>query len=172
LRTILAQRHIDRIRQNRRWESIEPENDGEQKNLPQQTVPTPSIDPEKNRYLQRFVLALSDCLEQMDPASRKRLELYYAREKKLAEIGRMLGEHESSVSRNLDRARQQLRAKVEECLRTGCHSANSSRKLPKMSEAEIDLCFQYASEDVPIDFRQLFPEKPTDQGRTKQKESP
>jgi RNA polymerase sigma-70 factor len=161
LRTVLAQRHIDHIRQSRRWESIEPENDGEQKLFPEQIVSTPSLDPHRNKYLQRFLLALQDCLGELSASDRKRLELYYAREKTLAEIGRILGEHESSVSRHLDRARRDLREKVEQCLRTGCRSSDA-RRLTPMSEAEIDLCFQYAGEDTPIDFRQIFPEETPD----------
>jgi RNA polymerase sigma-70 factor len=171
LRTILAQRHIDRIRQSRRWESIEPENDGEQKLFPEQIVSTPSLDPNRNAYLQRFLFALQDCLAELNPGDRKRLELYYAREKTLAEIGRIVGEHESSVSRHLERARRELREKVEQCLRTGCSPADSKR-LPPMSEAEIDLCFQYASEDAPIDFRQIFPEKAPGKTPVGRKESP
>ena len=40
-----------------------------------------------------------------------------------------------------------------------------------MSDAEIGLCFQYAAEDSPIDFRQMFPEKPAKRGETARKES-
>jgi RNA polymerase sigma factor (sigma-70 family) len=172
LRTIVAQRHIDCIRQSRRWESFELENDGEQKSFPQQIVSTSGLDPDRNRYLQRFLLALSDCLEQLADSDRKRLEFYYAREKTLAEIGRLLGEHESSASRHLERVRRELRARVEECLRTGYQPAPSSPRLPQMSEAEIDLCFQYAAEDVPIDFRQIFPEKTPSKSQAGRKESP
>jgi RNA polymerase sigma-70 factor len=171
LRTILAQRHIDRLRQSRRWESIEPENDGEEKLLPVETGSVPSIDPHRDRYLQQFLLALQDCLAALEPGDRRRLELYYAREKTLAEIGRLLGEHESSVSRHLDRARRELRAKVEEYLRTGCHHGDSLRRSSPMSEAQIDLCFQYASEDSPIDFRKIFPEKNSSSTRAGRKES-
>jgi IS30 family transposase len=95
------------------------------------------------------------------PADRERLELYYAREKTLAEIGRKLGEHESSVSRHLERIRRQLRSSIEEKLRCP----------PALSEAEIRLCFQYAAEDSPIDFRQIFPEKPAPTSGASRKES-
>jgi hypothetical protein len=67
---------------------------------------------------------------------------------KLAEIGRQLGEHESSVSRNLERIRRELRALAEQHLRDAF----------SLSDAEILQCFEYAAEDVPIDFRQLFPD--------------
>ncbi|MGB9436161.1 MAG: RNA polymerase sigma factor, partial [Candidatus Acidiferrum sp.] len=159
LRTILAQRHIDRIRQSRRWESLEREDGAEEKSLPAQKVTTPAFDPHRSQYLRRFLLALNDSLSALDPTDRRRLEFYYARQKTLAEIGRLLGEHESTASRHLERVRRELRAKVEECLRRGQHASDPLRSLPPLSNAEIALCFEYAAEDSPIDFRQMFPEK-------------
>lgn len=171
LRTILAQRHIDRIRQSRRWESLEREDGEEEKPLPAQIAQSPSLDPHRGKYLRRFLLALSGCLNLLDTVERKRLELYYARNKTLAEIGRSLGEHESSVSRHLERTRRELRAQVEQCLRTGCYPGDPVRNLSPMTDAEIALCFQYAAEDAPIDFRQMFPEKPAATGEFGRKES-
>lgn len=171
LRAVLAQRHIDRLRQSRRWESIEREDGEGEKPLSTQDIPIPSPDPHRSRYLRRFLFALMECLGALDPGERKRLELYYAREKTLAEVGRLLGEHESSVSRNLERTRQGLRAKVEECLRTGIPAGDRLKDLSPMSDAEIALCFQYAAEDAPIDFRQIFPEKPSSRSETGRKES-
>jgi RNA polymerase sigma-70 factor (ECF subfamily) len=149
LRAILAQRHIDRLRESRRWESFDQGDGEEPKPLPEYHVATPSLDPHRERYLQRFVAAMQHSLASLDRSDRQRLELYYARRKTLAEIGRQIGEHESSVSRNLERIRHELRARIEEHL----HGE------PALSEAEIALCFQYAAEDAPIDFRNLFPEK-------------
>jgi RNA polymerase sigma factor (sigma-70 family) len=172
LRTILAQRHIDCIRKNRRWESF-PQLDGEQEKLPpSQVVSKPALDPHRSRYLKCFLLALSDCLDSLNATDRERLELYYARDKTLAEIGRLLGEHESSVSRHLERIRRELRAKVEECLRSGPRNGDPSQMFTPLSDAEIALCFQYATEDSPIDFRQIFPEKTSSRGQTGRKESP
>ena len=150
LRTVLAQRHVDHIRAHRRLESIDGE-DGEKRELPLERVPTPLIDPHRAHYLSCFTTALETCVGQLDAGDRERLELYYARQMKLAEIGRKLGEHESSVSRNLERIRRELREMTEQCLR----SAYSLR------EAEIQQCFAYAAEDVPIDFRQMFPDGKT-----------
>jgi RNA polymerase sigma factor (sigma-70 family) len=158
LRAILAQRHIDRIRQARRFESIEQEDGPQPKALPSQIVSTPSLDPHRADYLRRFRFVLTECLGALEPVDRQRLELYYARQKTLAEIGRLNGEHESSVSRHLERIRCELRANVEKCLRAGGPTNNPSGDLAPMSDAEIALCFQYAAEDVPIDFRQIFPE--------------
>jgi RNA polymerase sigma factor (sigma-70 family) len=150
LRAILAQRYVDRLRQSRRWEQLEPQEERHgHRQSPQPGNAQPAADPHRDRYVARFVAALHQTVALLGADDRERLELYYAREKTLAEIGRALGEHESSVSRNLERIRRQVRSSVEENLRCP----------PALSEAEIALCFQYAAEDSPIDFRQIFPEK-------------
>jgi len=161
LRTILAQRYVDRLRQGRRWEPLETEEQERHGYSPQPGSPEPVRDPHRDRYLARFVAALHQALALLAPADRERLEFYYAREKTLAEIGRTLGEHESSVSRNLERIRRQIRSAIEEILRCP----------PALSEAEIALSFQYAAEDSPIDFRQIFPEKTVRKGGESGKES-
>jgi RNA polymerase sigma-70 factor len=169
LRTILAQRHIDRIRQSRRFEPLERE-DGGGTVIDEKAV-TPERDPHLDEYLQRFMAALAACLELLDGRDRKRLELYYAREKTLAEIGRLLSEHESSVSRNLERVRRELRGKVEEQLRTAQYVDARGCTEPPMSDAQIAQCLQYAAEGAPIDFRKLFPEQPRGSSITGRKES-
>lgn len=151
LRAILAQRHVDRIRATQRFEPLEGE-DGEAKGATtraRQTGPpeTPA-DPDRQKYLLRFTEGLHHTIAELSRVDRLRLELYYAREQTLAEIGKKLGEHESSVSRALERIRKQIRSGVEKFLKGE----------PGMSEAEISLCFEYAAEDAPIDFRSLFPE--------------
>ena len=148
LRTVLAQRHVDYIRSQRRMESLDAE-DGEKPVLPPERLQQqPLQDPHRAHYLSCFTAALQHCLKLLLPGDRERLELYYVRQLKLAEIGRQLGEHESSVSRNLERIRQELRALAEQHL----HDAFS------LSDAEIQQCFEYAAVDAPIDFRQLFPD--------------
>jgi RNA polymerase sigma factor (sigma-70 family) len=152
LRTILAQRHIDRWREARKWQSIDGEDLEQNRSiLKDEKSAKPNLDPHRDRYVGLFVTALESCLAQLTKENRLRLELYYAREMTLAEIGRTLGEHESSVSRNLDRVRKELRVAVEDHLR--------SRQA--LSDAETLLCVQYAAQDAPIDFRKLFPEKVT-----------
>jgi len=175
LRSILAQRHIDCLRQSRRWESFEKieKEDGENgKVLHTQKPSVPALDPHRDRYLQCFVLALSDSLASFEAAGRRRLELYYARDKTLAEIGLLLGEHESSASRHLERVRHELRAKVENCLRTGLLAGDAQPKFAPLSDAEIVLCFQYAAEDAPIDFRKIFPDPSPSRAENRRKGSP
>ena len=151
LRTILAQRHVDCIRERRRWTSLEGDNGDEKKSLPADRIGNPVLDPHRERYVSRFVAALESSLATLPGNDWQRLELYYSRQQTLAEIGKKLGEHESSVSRNLERIRRELRGSIETLLKAP----------PTLSEAEIVLCFQYAAEDSPIDFRKLFPSKET-----------
>ncbi len=70
-----------------------------------------------------------------------------------------------SVSRNLERIRRELRECVEETLRQDVprgeamgHDAEANRAAERgLSDAQIALCFEYATEDAPIDFNLLFP---------------
>jgi RNA polymerase sigma-70 factor len=160
LRAILAQRHVDKIRESKRWETLE---DGDGKE-PAALLPDPNshvvADPHRGTYAARFSEALNACLAELEARDRKRLELYYAREETLAEIGREFGEHESSVSRNLERIRRELRTKTE----------NYLQRVYSMSDAQVALCLQYAAEDALIDFRQLFPEKKSRETRSSRRE--
>ncbi len=163
LRAILAQRHIDSIRAGRRFEKLGEEEaaDGPMKTpLGQQILPA---DPHRERYVASFTRALQEALARLEPAEKERLRLYYAEEMTLAEIGRLLGEHESSVSRHLERVRRDLRRDVEDILRRGFVAANGSMADPGLSEAEIALCFEYSAEDTPIDLDKLLP-RPKSQG--------
>lgn len=159
LRTVLAQRHVDYIRSRRRIESLDAE-DGEKLVLVPERVHQPLRDPHRAHYLSCFSSALEHCLKLLHAGDRERLELYYVRQMKLAEIGRQLGEHESSVSRNLERIRQELRRLAERHLRDAF----------SLSDAQIQQCFEYAAEDVPIDFRQLFPDAKLGDSRANRKE--
>src|SRR6266853_1374425 len=157
LRAILAQRHIDSIRAGRRFEELAADETGDTRQsmpLGPETLPG---DPHRERYVASFTRALQTALERLEPREKERLRLYYAEEKTLAEIGRLLGEHESSVSRHLDRVRRDLRQAVEDILRQGICAANGSAVQPGLSDAEIALCFEYSAGDTPIDLDKLLP---------------
>jgi RNA polymerase sigma factor (sigma-70 family) len=156
LRAVLARRHIDGIRAGRRFESLDGD---ESKNSAAQKLPrvsTPLADPHRERYIALFVRALQAALASLDPRDERRLRLYYAEEQTLAQIGKQLGEHESSVSRNLDRIRLALRRTVEETLRNGCPAVNGFAAEPGLSDAQISLCFEYASADASFDLENLL----------------
>lgn len=155
LRAVLAQRHLDAIRSTRRFVDIEGEAQSERP-IPQLIADAPPPDPHRQRYLALFRRALETAIAGLDSRDAQRLRSYYLEDQTLAAIGRALGEHESSVSRNLDRIRRLLRQKVESLLRAGFSLANGSAAAPGLGDAEITLCFQYAAEDAPINLDALF----------------
>ena len=156
LRAVLAQRHIDKIRAGRRFVELGDEDGSDGTKLRVAAPILQAADPHRERYLLMFTGALQTALENLNARDVERLRMYYAEEKKLAEIGRALGEHESSVSRHLEKVRQDLRHAVEEILRSGSGVINGEAKAGGLSEAEIALCFEYAAEDAPIDLDKLF----------------
>jgi RNA polymerase sigma factor (sigma-70 family) len=164
LRAVLAQRHIDAIRANRRLTDLaDDESDSgrfERRLAKDSTASTREQsppDPHRRRYVTLFTRTLQVALGLLDPNDRERLRLYYAEAQTLAQIGRKLGEHESSVSRNLDRIRRQLRSEVETALRDPRVATNGANPEPGLSEEQIAQCFEYAAEDAPIDLDQLLP---------------
>ena len=156
LRAVLAQRHVDKIRAGRKFEELEDEDGGESAKLPDAASVLQVADPHRARYLLKFTKALQTALENLDARDVARLRMYYAEQKKLAEIGRGLGEHESSVSRHLEKVRRDVRRAVEEILRGGSEAVNGDGRSGGMSDAEIALCFEYGAEDAPIDLDKLF----------------
>ena len=158
LRAVLAQRHVDKIRAGRRFEELNEEQtqegDSAASSRPTDLSIVEAGDPHREKYLALFTRALEMALKNLASEDSRRLRMYYAEEKKLAEIGRAFGEHESSASRHLEKARHDLRQAVEEILRTGSGLMDGASK--GLSEAQISLCFEYASQDAPIDLDKLF----------------
>jgi RNA polymerase sigma-70 factor len=171
LRAVLAQRHIDAIRAGRRFDELGEDDTGDGRPKTSLGPPMQPGDPHRERYVASFTRALQAALEGLEPRERERLRLYYAEEKTLAEIGRLLGEHESSVSRHLDRVRCDLRQSVENLLRQGIAAANGSASQPGLSDAEIALCFEYSAGDNPIDLEKLLP-RPKSPGPAAGKRTP
>jgi RNA polymerase sigma factor (sigma-70 family) len=156
LRAVLAQRHIDRIRAGRKFEELEDKDRGDGAKLGVAARVLQVADPHRARYLLRFTNALQTALANLDARDVELLRMYYAEQKKLVEIGRTLGEHESSVSRHLEKVRQEVRRAVEEILRGGSEAVNGDGRAGGMSDAEIALCFEYGGEDAPIDLDKLL----------------
>jgi RNA polymerase sigma-70 factor (ECF subfamily) len=151
LRTILAQRHVDLLRT--KWRSIPLETDDEGKGTvrgPTRLADTRHPQPDRERYLALVDQALSTALSGLAPRERMILACYYVDQSTLAEIGRALGEHESTVSRQLDRIRRMLRENVTESLLRGQGSEAG------LDEAQIDLAFEYVLEDWPFDLSQAL----------------
>jgi RNA polymerase sigma-70 factor len=171
LRAVLAQRHIDSIRAGRRFEELGEDDTGDGQPMTLLGPPMQPGDPHRERYVASFTRALQTALEALEPREKERLRLYYAEEKTLAEIGRLLGEHESSVSRHLEHVRRDLRQAVETLLRQGIAAENGSAAQPGLSDAEIALCFEYCAGDNPIDLEKLLP-RPKSPGPAAGKRTP
>jgi RNA polymerase sigma-70 factor (ECF subfamily) len=141
LRAVLAQRHVDRIRAQRRIDPLPDENDE------QAAAASPPPDPDRRRLLATIKKALAAVLSALSARDRLRLSCYYAQEMTLAEVGRVTGEHEATVSRQLTRTRRAIRANLE------CHLRDQAR----LSDAEITQGFQYAMENAgPIDLTEIL----------------
>ena len=132
LRAVLAQRHVDRIRATRR---LEPLPDAELERPSEQTVA--DVDPGQSRRQAILQDALSAALAALAPRDRLRLACYYHRQLTLAATGRILNEHEATVSRQLARTRRALRGAIERNM----HRAG-------LSPAEIADAFAIAAADA------------------------
>src|SRR5258706_8455352 len=112
LRAVLAQRHVDRLRAGRRLEPLP----GEDTPI---ALASPSLppDPDRSRFLGLIRHALETAVSRLDARDRLRLACYYAQAMTLAQIGRLLREHEATVSRHLTSTRRTIREGVERQLR-------------------------------------------------------
>jgi RNA polymerase sigma-70 factor, ECF subfamily len=132
LRAVLAQRHVDRIRSGRRFEPLPDEEPAP----PARVEERPQL--RLSGYIKLMRRAVTAAVSRLAAKDRLRLGYYYAEDLTLAQIGRALGEHEATVSRNLAKARREIRADVERHLRDEEH----------MNASQIDECFAAVVEDV------------------------
>jgi len=141
LRAVLAQRHVDRFRASRRFEALPDE--------ASLKAPDPDAAAEADRPLSLDLIrrALSRAVSRLTSRDRLRLACYYAQDLTLAQIGRLMGEHEATSSRHLARTRSVLRQNVEHQLK---HESG-------LSDADVRRCFASVSDDAgPMDLRQLL----------------
>lgn len=141
LRAILAQRHVDQFRRTRRMDSLDDNGDESSRPLARVTATNSTPDPEREKYLSVLQAVLLAALDALAPRERSRLAYYYVNDLTLVQIGKLLGEHEATVSRKLDRTRNDLRQHVEKVL----------REEKKLTDAQLRLCFEYAREEWPFD---------------------
>jgi RNA polymerase sigma factor (sigma-70 family) len=132
LRAVLSQRHVDRVRSGRRLAPLDDEDV-----MPASVVRAAPPDPDAPRFVALITQALLVCLANLSDRDRLRLGCYYREDLTLAQTGRLLGEHEATVSRQLARTRKALRADLERYLRQE-HGLN---------EAQIAECFASTIED-------------------------
>jgi RNA polymerase sigma-70 factor, ECF subfamily len=136
LRAVLAQRVVDAARVGRRLEPLP--DDDRPIGITRASLP----DPDRARYAALMCLALQAALSSLAARDRLRLGCYYAQELTLAETGRLLKEHEATVSRQLAKTRRVLREQIQRYL----------RQEGKLNPDQITRCFEYVVEDTgPLD---------------------
>ena len=167
LRAVLAQRYIDVLRQEQRLEGFEEDEGFETAAAPRQKPDWEPADPDRARYLRLLARALKQAISSLDLLDRTRLISYYLKDLTLAEIGKALNEHEATVSRKLERVRQELKEKVIAILKSGSAAKTGSHPQPGLDDAQIELCFTYATEAWPFDLSHLLEAIPPSLGASK-----
>jgi RNA polymerase sigma factor (sigma-70 family) len=146
LRAVLCQRFVDRVRAQRRLEPLPGEDDGLHH-------PAEPADPNRGRYVELVTQALGRAVGQLSSKDRLRLSCYYVQELTLAEIGRLLKEHEATVSRQLARTRRAVRSAVEREL----------RETAGLTEAQVAECVaSVAADPGALDLQPLLVGSPGD----------
>ena len=140
LRAVLAQRHVDRMRENQRMHSLTNDDGTESEPAVDRTD-----DPERPRFNAAMRDALTAAIANLAPRDRLRLVSYYVHDLTLAQIGKQLGEHEATVSRQLARCRRDLRGGIEDHMRK--HG---------LDDRTIRECFESVIDDVgALDLKEL-----------------
>jgi len=144
MRAVLAQRHVDYIRSQSRLAPLDDHAD---------QAATTSDDHgnesgDRARYVAMLGKALDDALTALAPRDRMRMAYYYRHDLSLKEIGRVMDEHESTVSRRLGRTREHLKREIERTLHDG----------DKLSQDQIRLCYDWAAGDLQIDLSRALPD--------------
>jgi RNA polymerase sigma factor (sigma-70 family) len=139
LRSVLAQRFVDRARSQRRFDP-----------LPDDEALVPAAagigEPGKARCQALVQSALAAALAKLPAREQLRLGCYYVQQLTLAEIGRILREHEATCSRHLAKSRRAIRGEVEWSLR----SAGLTRE-------EMTQCLDATLADAgPIDLERML----------------
>lgn len=144
LRTVIARRAADVWRATK---IHEPMDDAAERSLNHAACePQTPTDPQRARYLAMLCDSLKRAIAKLPPPDRLRISYYYLQGLTLAQIGTLMGEHESTISRKLMQTRAAIREAVETNLRTEYH----------LSADQISSCFEYATEDWPFNLAEVL----------------
>jgi RNA polymerase sigma-70 factor len=143
LRVVVTRLEADQWRATRRMEPLHEDRDGNSSVAADGTAPA---DPDRARLLAALERSLNEALNALSPDDRLRLSYYYVQNLTLAQTAGLIGEHESSASRNLARARTAIRDRVTRTLRREYH----------FSDDQIGQCFEYATGDWPFDLGRVL----------------
>jgi len=141
LRTVLAQEFVNRYRAHSRLVSLDEEEEGGSQFAAPQAEEITLADARVNT-------SVDAALAELEAEERFVLAAYYLDGRKLSEIGRTLGVHESSISRRLDKITAKLRKRVLHHLEA---SGMSRRQAQEALEADV--------RDLTVDVRTRLQER-------------
>src|SRR6266567_611636 len=147
LRTVLSQEYVNRYRRTKRLVSLDEESEeGIQFRAPE-PEPAPPAD-------QRLAQATDEALALLSGEDRMVLSAYYLDGRTLAEIARMLGVHESTISRKLDKLAKSLRKQIVAALvRRGMSRRQAEEALEvDVRDLQLDIRRSLAQESSPPAF--------------------
>ncbi len=135
LRTVLAQEFVNRYRSQRRLVSLEEKDEAGVQFAATEHVPIVAVDA-------RVEAATDEALAQLTAEERFVLSAYFLDGRTLAEIGRMLGVHESTVSRKVEKLTAALRKRI-------CSGLTARGMSTRQAEEALDADVR----DVQVDVR-------------------
>jgi RNA polymerase sigma-70 factor (ECF subfamily) len=147
LRTVLAQEYVNRYRRTKRLVSLDEESEeGVQFRAPDPQPVTPSDS--------RLARATDEVLAGLPAEDRMVLSAYYLDDRTLAEIARMLGVHESTISRKLDKLSKSLRKQIVAALTKDGMSRRQAEEALEVDvrDLQVDIRRSLAQETPPPAF--------------------
>jgi RNA polymerase sigma factor (sigma-70 family) len=132
LRAVLAQRRVDALRAGRRLDPLPDQDSGAELSV------AADPRPDRARWVDAMRRALAGAIAALAPRDRLRLTCYYVQDLTLAAIGRLLREHEATVSRHLTRTRREIRDAIERRL----------REEDRLDDRAIAECFESLAADA------------------------
>jgi RNA polymerase sigma-70 factor, ECF subfamily len=147
LRTVLSQEYVNRYRRTKRLVSL----DEESEEGVQFRAPEPEAVPTADTRLSR---ATDDALAGLPAEDRVVLSAYFLDGRTLAEIARMLGVHESTISRKLDKLAKSLRKQIMAALvRDGMSRRQAEESLEvDVRDLQVDIRRSLTQESSPPAF--------------------
>jgi RNA polymerase sigma-70 factor (ECF subfamily) len=147
LRTVLAQEYVNRYRRTKRLVSLDEESEEGVHFQAPNPDPIPAAD-------QRLAQATDEALASLPAEDRVVLSAYYLDGRTLAEIARMLGVHESTISRKLDKLAKALRKQIVAALvRHGMSRRQAEEALEvDVRDLQLDIRRSLAQESSPPAF--------------------
>lgn len=132
LRTVLSQQYVNRYRSRHREVSLEEKLE--------QGASFASAQTEQQAPAHVLAIAVADELKALEPEDRFVLASWYLEQRTLAQIGRQLGVHESTVSRRLDKTMLTLRKRIRKRLQAGGWSSRQcDEQMASLDVRDLDV---------------------------------